>query len=179
MVKIMANQASKCDLKELVSKFIPEVIGHEIEKETAGIFPLQNVFIRKVKILKDPKFDLGRLMEVIPNAKIIFCILQFSLTFILTSQVHADYYKEDVGVKVERPAGAMVGQDFTAVSCNKYWWSFHVAFLTAVGCNKLSCSFPGWFSYVVAGHFPLTICYVVDEHLCVWEAASLEVKFLF
>jgi small subunit ribosomal protein S3Ae len=64
MVEIMANQATTCDLKELVSKFIPEVIGKEIEKATSGIFPLQNVFIRKVKILKAPKFDLGKLMEV-------------------------------------------------------------------------------------------------------------------
>lgn len=65
MVDIMVNQASSCDLKELVSKFIPEVIGKEIEKATSSIFPLQNVFIRKVKILKAPKFDLGKLMEVI------------------------------------------------------------------------------------------------------------------
>ncbi|PWZ53585.1 40S ribosomal protein S3a [Zea mays] len=79
MVEIMINQSSTCDLKELVSKFIPEVIGKEIEKSTSSIFPLQNVFIRKVKILKAPKFDLGKLMEV-----------------------HGDY-KEDVGVKLERP----------------------------------------------------------------------------
>jgi len=60
----MVNQASSCDLKDLVQKFIPEVIGKEIEKATTGIYPLQNVFIRKVKILKAPKFDLGKLMEV-------------------------------------------------------------------------------------------------------------------
>lgn len=64
MREIMVNQASTCDLKELVSKFIPESIGKEIEKSTSSIFPLQNVFIRKVKILKAPKFDLGKLMEV-------------------------------------------------------------------------------------------------------------------
>ncbi|KAL5068519.1 hypothetical protein RYX36_019406 [Vicia faba] len=40
MRDIMTNQASSCDLKEL------------------------NVFIRKVKILKAPKFDLGKFMEV-------------------------------------------------------------------------------------------------------------------
>ncbi|WOK92360.1 40S ribosomal protein S3a [Canna indica] len=80
MREIMVNQASSCDLKDLVQKFIPEVIGKEIEKATGSIFPLQNVFIRKVKILKAPKFDLGKLMEV-----------------------HGDY-KEDVGVKVDRPA---------------------------------------------------------------------------
>ncbi|XP_058088750.1 small ribosomal subunit protein eS1-like [Magnolia sinica] len=61
--KIMVNQATPCDLKELVQKFIPEVIGKEIEKATSNIYPLQNVFIRKVKILKALKFDLGKLME--------------------------------------------------------------------------------------------------------------------
>lgn len=65
MREIMVNQASSCDLKDLVSKFIPESIGKEIEKATTGIYPLQNVYIRKVKILKAPKFDLGKLMEVI------------------------------------------------------------------------------------------------------------------
>lgn len=60
----MITQAQSCDLKELVLKFIPESIGREIEKATSSIYPLQNVFIRKVKILKAPKFDLGKLMEV-------------------------------------------------------------------------------------------------------------------
>ena len=93
MVEIMANQASSCDLKELVSKFIPEVIGKEIEKATSSIFPLQNVFVRKVKILKAPKFDLGKLMEV-----------------------HGDYAKEDIGTKLDRPAEdeAMAGQEVAA-----------------------------------------------------------------
>lgn len=59
----MVTQAQSCDLKELVQKFIPESIGREIEKATSSIYPLQNVFIRKVKILKAPKFDIGKLME--------------------------------------------------------------------------------------------------------------------
>ncbi|XVE65962.1 hypothetical protein DITRI_Ditri08aG0043300 [Diplodiscus trichospermus] len=80
MREIMTAQATSCDLKELVQKFIPEMIGKEIEKSTSSIYPLQNVFIRKVKILKAPKFDLGKLMEV-----------------------HGDY-SEDIGVKLERPA---------------------------------------------------------------------------
>jgi small subunit ribosomal protein S3Ae len=54
---------STCDLKELVAK-LPEVVGKEIEKATQGIHPLQNACIRKVKILKAPKFDLMKLMEV-------------------------------------------------------------------------------------------------------------------
>jgi len=64
MTSIMTEEASKCDLKELVAKFIPEVISHEIEKQCQGIFPLQNVFIRKCKVLKKPKFDLVKLMEM-------------------------------------------------------------------------------------------------------------------
>lgn len=64
MVEIMTNEATRCDLRELVKKFIPETIGKEIEKACTGIFPIQNCFIRKVKILKAPKFDLTKLMEV-------------------------------------------------------------------------------------------------------------------
>jgi len=64
MVDIMTEEASKCELKELVLKFIPEIIGKEIEKACHGIYPMQNVFIRKVKIIKKPKFDLVKLMEI-------------------------------------------------------------------------------------------------------------------
>ena len=42
----------------------PDSIGQEIEKKCQSIFPLQNTFIRKVKVLKRPKFDLLKLMEV-------------------------------------------------------------------------------------------------------------------
>lgn len=64
MVEIMHGEASKCDLKQLVHKFIPEVIGDEIKKQCAGIFPLRDVFIRKVKLLKTPKFDITKFMEL-------------------------------------------------------------------------------------------------------------------
>ncbi|TKY51187.1 40S ribosomal protein S3a [Spatholobus suberectus] len=91
MREIMTNQATSCDLKELVRKFIPEIIGKEIEKATSSIYPLQNVFVRKVKILKAPKFDLGKLMEV-----------------------HGDY-SEDVGTKVDRPADETVVEGTTEI----------------------------------------------------------------
>ena len=64
MVEIMEAEASKSDLKELVKKFIPEAIGKDIEKACQGIYPLQTVFIRKVKTLKQPRFDLIKLMEM-------------------------------------------------------------------------------------------------------------------
>lgn len=43
---------------------MPESIGLEIEKACQSIFPLQNVCIRKVKVLRKPKFDLVKLMEL-------------------------------------------------------------------------------------------------------------------
>jgi small subunit ribosomal protein S3Ae len=64
MVDIMANEAAKGQLRELVKKLIPEVIGKEIEKQCQGIFPLKDAMIRKVKILKKPKFDITKLMEM-------------------------------------------------------------------------------------------------------------------
>jgi small subunit ribosomal protein S3Ae len=43
---------------------IPDSIGKDIEKLCSYIHPLQDVYIRKVKILKKPKFDIGKLMEM-------------------------------------------------------------------------------------------------------------------
>merc|ERR1712167_269420 len=64
MFEIMNREAGSCDLKDLVLKFIPEVIGKEIEKACSGIFPLQNVYLRKVKVIKAPKFDVSKLMDL-------------------------------------------------------------------------------------------------------------------
>ncbi|KAI7837880.1 hypothetical protein COHA_008367 [Chlorella ohadii] len=92
MVEIMTREATSCDLKELVGKFIPEAIGKEIEKACQGIYPLQNTFIRKVKLLRAPKFDINKLMEV-----------------------HGDYTAEAAAAaaaaseKLERPAEEIVG----------------------------------------------------------------------
>lgn len=41
-----------------------QVIGREVEKASQGIYPLQNVYVRKVKILKAPKFDINKLLEL-------------------------------------------------------------------------------------------------------------------
>merc|ERR1712241_364657 len=63
-VEIMTAEASKVQLRDLVKKLIPESISKEIEKQTQGIFPLKDTLIRKVKILKKPKFDITKLMEL-------------------------------------------------------------------------------------------------------------------
>lgn len=64
MFEIMTRESVNCDLKDLVQKFIPEAIGREIEKASRSIYPLQNVYVRKAKILKAPKFDVNKLMEL-------------------------------------------------------------------------------------------------------------------
>jgi len=64
MVDIMTGEVNKVQLRDLVKKLIPESIGKQIEKETQGIFPLKDVHIKKVKILKKPKFDIAKLMEM-------------------------------------------------------------------------------------------------------------------
>eukprot|EP01102_Stenamoeba_stenopodia_P003972 TRINITY_DN140_c0_g1_i1.p1 TRINITY_DN140_c0_g1~~TRINITY_DN140_c0_g1_i1.p1 ORF type:complete len:253 (-),score=67.24 TRINITY_DN140_c0_g1_i1:53-811(-) len=64
MFDIMTKEASSVDLKDLVKKFIPNSIGRQIEDECQGIYPLQNVYIRKVKILKAPKYDPFKLLEL-------------------------------------------------------------------------------------------------------------------
>jgi len=65
MMEIMQSNVQKHTLKELVKKLIKEEIGKDIQRECSKIFPLQdNCMIRKVKILKKPKFDLTKLMEL-------------------------------------------------------------------------------------------------------------------
>jgi small subunit ribosomal protein S3Ae len=44
---------------------VKDDIGKRIQKECHKIFPLEdNIMVRKVKILKKPKFDLTKLMEL-------------------------------------------------------------------------------------------------------------------
>jgi len=64
MVEVMTREVSSNDLKEIVNKLIPDSIGKDIEKGCQGIYPLHDVLVRKVKVLKKPKFDLGKLMEL-------------------------------------------------------------------------------------------------------------------
>lgn len=64
MKERMQYEANSVSLAELVNKLIPELIGREIERASATIYPLNNVFIRKVKMLRAPKIDLNKLIEL-------------------------------------------------------------------------------------------------------------------
>jgi len=60
----MTREVVNGDLKQLFNKFISETISKQIETECQGIFPLTNVYIRKCKVLKKPKFDAFKLAEM-------------------------------------------------------------------------------------------------------------------
>ena len=58
------SKVQNSDLKQVVTKLIPDSIGKDIEKSCSFYYPLQDVYIRKVKILKKPKFELGKLLDM-------------------------------------------------------------------------------------------------------------------
>lgn len=64
IMDIINKEIGGSDLKQVVSKLIPDSIAKDIEKFCSYIYPLQDVYIRKVKVIKKPKFDLGRLMDM-------------------------------------------------------------------------------------------------------------------
>lgn len=64
MVEIITNNIQTVDLKDVVLKLIPDSIAKDIEKACNSIYPLHDVMIRKVKVLKKPKFDLNKLLEM-------------------------------------------------------------------------------------------------------------------
>jgi len=64
MCEVMSKEVGASDLKELVKKLISDSIAKDIEKTCQGIYPLHDVFIRKVKVLKKPKYEVLKLLEL-------------------------------------------------------------------------------------------------------------------
>lgn len=64
MVDIITRAVQTVELKDVVAKLIPDSIAKDIEKTCNSIYPLHDVMIRKVKVLKKPKFDLSKLLEM-------------------------------------------------------------------------------------------------------------------
>mmetsp|Transcript_191 Transcript_191/g.297 ORF Transcript_191/g.297 Transcript_191/m.297 type:complete len:225 (-) Transcript_191:46-720(-) len=63
MVSYMSELGNKGDLKTLVHTLVTADCGKDIEKTASVIFPIKECYIRKVKVLKKPKFDVTALME--------------------------------------------------------------------------------------------------------------------
>ncbi|KAG5445005.1 40S ribosomal protein S3a [Clonorchis sinensis] len=64
LVEIIQQEVASCDLKEVVNKLIPDSIAQDARKAASWIYPQADTIIRKVKVLKKPKLDIGRLMEL-------------------------------------------------------------------------------------------------------------------
>lgn len=64
MVAVMTKEASTCELKDLVKKFIMNSIGNSISRQVQGIYPMRDVGIRKVKLLKSPAYNPAKLLEL-------------------------------------------------------------------------------------------------------------------
>lgn len=91
MCDIMAREIQNGECKDLVNKLIPDTIADDIRKACNSIYPLKDVYIRKVKVLKRPRFELGKLMSLHSDAGI------GSNTGPTTSS------GEDIGSKINRP----------------------------------------------------------------------------
>jgi len=70
MIEHIQKEVQGSDLKEVCNKLIPDSIGKDIEKICSFLYPLQDVYIHKVKILKKPKFEMGRLLEMHGEASV-------------------------------------------------------------------------------------------------------------
>jgi len=64
MSEIMHREVANCDMKDLINKLIPDTIADDIRKACNSVYPLKDVYVRKVKVLKKPRFELTKLMEL-------------------------------------------------------------------------------------------------------------------
>ena len=64
MFDIINREVATSDLKEVVAKLIPDSMSLDIQKACQGIYPLHDVHIRKVKVMKRPRFDAAKLLEL-------------------------------------------------------------------------------------------------------------------
>lgn len=67
MVEAMTEAATTSNLQGLVKQFMLDSITKKIKASSDSVYPLQNVYIRKVKMLKLPKFDSAKLDEIHVN----------------------------------------------------------------------------------------------------------------
>jgi len=102
MKEIMNKETAAIDLHGLVDKLMLETVGKEIEKHTQAIYPLKDVLIRKVKMLRTPKIDVSKLVEGAGGAD----ELAKSTGAVATNVKVAGAPTEETGMKVDAEAGA-------------------------------------------------------------------------
>jgi small subunit ribosomal protein S3Ae len=66
---IIRKTISATDLKGAVDIILNNKIEKQVEAAARSVYPLKDVYVRKVKMLKSPKFELRRLMEIQGDTK--------------------------------------------------------------------------------------------------------------
>lgn len=89
MIQVMQRESSNVDLQGLVQKLITDAVNKEIDRVTQGVYPLTNIYVRKVKVLRGPKIDVSKLLEIHGGAS--------------AAQAAAASVATADGVKVDRP----------------------------------------------------------------------------
>jgi len=68
MIDVVNDTVSKHNMTDILSNLLTDSIGDEIKNKCKFIYPLTNVFVRKVKAIKKPKFDSAKLNELYKEA---------------------------------------------------------------------------------------------------------------
>lgn len=82
----------------------PDSIGRDIERKCNPIFPLHDVFVRKVKVLKKPKFEC----KLYNNQNIVLLVLQIMFSVGRLLEMHGEGTTRSTGsggttgTKIER-----------------------------------------------------------------------------
>jgi small subunit ribosomal protein S3Ae len=63
MTKIAIRQLAKVDINGAVKAFTQDTLQDAIFKRCNPIFPLRDLMLRKVKVIKTPKFEMSKLLE--------------------------------------------------------------------------------------------------------------------
>lgn len=69
MISILQTEVAKCNINDLVRNLTIDSYPEKIVYACTPIFPVHNVTIRKVKVLKRPKIDIVKLNEMYSHEK--------------------------------------------------------------------------------------------------------------
>merc|ERR1712154_611631 len=64
MMDIMRREVTNTDIRGVVTKLLPDSMASDITKAAASTYPLHEVHIQKCKVLKKPRFDVSKLLEM-------------------------------------------------------------------------------------------------------------------
>jgi len=91
MREVMQREVGGTALRDVINKLIPDSIAKDVEKVCQGIYPLHDVHICKCKVLRKPKFDPTKLLDMHKEVD--------------TPKASAGGAETEKGVRVGRPDG--------------------------------------------------------------------------